>query len=106
MPKKNTHFFTSFKMQLKRRYLMLLKQDVIQQNLQRRRGECLGCGACCQASFDCPFLFEKEGKKLCKIHESKPEVCKTYPFSEEDMFPHTKEKCGYFFVEADEPEES
>ncbi len=94
---------TSFKMQVKRRYLMLLKQETVEDGLKRRRGECLGCGACCQSSFPCPFLFKSEdGRLLCKIHETKPDVCKTYPFNEEDVFPHTKGKCGYYFVEEDE----
>ena len=37
---------TSFKMQLKRRYFMLLKKEVVESGLKRRRGECLGCGTC------------------------------------------------------------
>jgi Fe-S-cluster containining protein len=96
---------TSFKMQLKRRYLMLLKKDVVEKGLKRRRGECLGCGACFQSSFPCPFLYEKDGKLLCRIHENKPDVCKTYPFNEEDVFPHTRATCGYYFVDEDDEEE-
>lgn len=95
---------TSFKMQVKRRYLMLLKKDVVENGLKRRRGECLGCGACCQSSFPCPFLFEKDGKLLCKIHETKPDVCKTYPFNEQDVFPHTQATCGYYFISEEEAE--
>ncbi|MFZ2957833.1 MAG: YkgJ family cysteine cluster protein [Candidatus Ozemobacteraceae bacterium] len=91
-------FVTSLKMQLKRRYLMLLKKEAVEDGLRRRRGECHGCGECCKASFPCPFLFELNGQWLCQIHETKPEVCKTYPFNEQDMFPHAKGKCGYFFV--------
>ncbi len=91
-------FLTSFKMQIKRRYLMLLQKDLVDHGLKRRRGECLGCGECCKASFPCPFLFEHDGKLLCKIHTTKPEVCKTYPFNEHDVFPHTAGKCGYYFV--------
>ena len=93
---------TSFKMQVKRRYLMLLKKEEVNEGLKRRRGECLGCGKCCQSSFPCPFLFEKDGMLLCKIHENKPDVCKTYPFNESDVFPHTKDTCGYFFESDDE----
>jgi hypothetical protein len=89
-------------MQVKRRYLMLLKKDVVESGLKRRRGECNGCGACCQSSFPCPFLYEKDGKFLCKIHKTKPDVCKTYPFNEADVFPHTKATCGYYFVDEDE----
>ena len=95
---------TSFKMQVKRRYLMLLKKEAVEEGLKRRRGECLGCGACCQSSFPCPFLYEKDGMLLCKIHETKPDVCKIYPFNEEDVFPHTKDKCGYYFVKEGEEE--
>ena len=94
-------FITSFTMQIKRRYLMLMKKETIESGLKRRRGECLGCGDCCKASFPCPFLFERDSQWLCKIHETKPEVCKTYPFNEQDMFPHTK-RCGYYFVDQQE----
>ncbi|MBF0547926.1 MAG: YkgJ family cysteine cluster protein [Candidatus Riflebacteria bacterium] len=97
-------FFSSLKMQVKRRYLMLWKRETIEKEISKRRGECLGCGECCKASFSCPFLFEYQGKLLCKIHETKPEVCKTYPFSKEDMFPHAKEKCGYYFVKNNDRE--
>ncbi|MBF0406012.1 MAG: YkgJ family cysteine cluster protein [Candidatus Riflebacteria bacterium] len=90
-------FVHSLKMQVKRRYLMLWKRETVEDGLAERQGECLGCGECCKASFVCPFLFEYRGKLLCKIHETKPEVCKTYPFCEEDMFPHAKAKCGYSF---------
>ena len=92
---------TSFKMQVKRRYLMLLKKEVVENGLKRRRGECLSCGACCKSSFPCPFLFEQDGRLLCKIHDNKPDVCKTYPFNEDDIFPHTRESCGYYFVDED-----
>jgi len=95
-------FVDSFKNQVKRRYLMLLKKEVVEKGIKKRRGECLGCGECCKASFPCPFLYEKDGKFLCKIHETKPEVCKTYPFNEADFFPHAREKCGYYFVDEDE----
>jgi len=81
---------------------MLLKKETVADGLKRRRGECLGCGECCKASFSCPFLFLSGDKWLCKIHETKPEVCKTYPFNEHDVFPHTKERCGYYFVKEDE----
>ena len=83
---------------------MLLKKEAVEEGLKRRRGECLGCGACCQSSFPCPFLYEKDGMLLCKIHETKPDVCKIYPFNEEDVFPHTKDKCGYYFVKEGEEE--
>jgi len=95
-------FFTSFSMQVRRRYLMLLKKETVTDGLRRRRGECKSCGECCKASFPCPFLFARDGMLLCKIHETKPEVCKTYPFDESDMFPHTKTRCGYYFVKDDD----
>jgi Fe-S-cluster containining protein len=95
-------FIASFKIQLKRRYLMLLKKEEVENSLRRRRGECLSCGLCCKASFPCPFLFQQGERWLCKIHETKPEVCKTYPFSPEDRFPHTEGSCGYYFVDDDE----
>lgn len=98
-------FITSFKMQLKRRYLMLLKKETVASGLARRRGECLGCGECCKASFDCPFLYRQGDRLLCRIHETKPEVCKTYPFNEQDVFPHTIGKCGYYFVDSEEEDE-
>ncbi len=102
LKQKYKKFIVSFKNQLKRRYMMLLKKERVEDGIKRRRGECVGCGECCKASFSCPFLFEKEGRLLCKIHETKPTVCQTYPFNEEDVFPHTIGKCGYYFIEESE----
>ena len=97
-------FIASFKIQLKRRYIMLFKKELVRAGIQTRRGECLGCGECCKSSFLCPFLFEQGGRLLCRIHESKSEVCKTYPFSKDDVFPHTEGKCGYYFVDENDGE--
>jgi hypothetical protein len=105
MKKAYKKVITSFKMQIKRRYLLLLKKDFVESGLKRRRGECKGCGACCRSSFPCPFLYEKDGKSLCSIHETKPDVCKIYPFTEADVVPHTAGKCGYYFVDEDGAED-
>lgn len=104
MKKLYKKFLTSLKMQIKRRYEILLEKQKVEEMLKRRRGECLGCGECCKASFNCPFLYKSGDKLLCRIHHTKPEVCKIYPYSENDMFPHTIGKCGYYFVDSDNTE--
>ncbi|HNV70215.1 MAG TPA: YkgJ family cysteine cluster protein [Candidatus Ozemobacteraceae bacterium] len=97
-------FIASFKIQLKRRYMMLFKKEEVAETLKLRRGECLSCGECCRSSFPCPFLFERDGLELCRIHADKPEPCRLYPFSPEDVFPHTEGKCGYYFITPEEAE--
>ena len=32
----------------------------------------------------CPFLGKKKGKYYCKIYNSRPKVCRKYPFVEKD----------------------
>lgn len=89
---------SSLKSQVKRRFLYYFKRENAKETLKNRKGECLGCGKCCQAFVPCPMLFRVGGRNLCKIHQHKPYVCHLYPVSEEDFFPHLKHVCGYWFV--------
>ena len=46
--------------------------------------------------YKCSQLIETEdGKFICKMHENKPEICKRYPESTNDLKPG----CGYFFFD-------
>ncbi|MEZ7892515.1 MAG: hypothetical protein QMC67_12280 [Candidatus Wallbacteria bacterium] len=89
----------SIKSQVKRRFLYYFARQKAQELIKQRRGECLGCGKCCQAVMPCPMLFKVGSKLLCKIHQHKPYACHMYPVSYADMFPHLKDTCGYWFVE-------
>ncbi len=47
---------------------------------------------------DCIFLFEKSGRKLCKIYQSRPSQCKLFPFwnlviTSEENFISTSHSC-------------
>jgi len=89
---------SSLKAQIKRRFYYYFSSDRVKQDLQHRRGECLGCGKCCQAVAPCPMLFKVGEKLLCKIHQHKPFVCQLYPVNNQDFFKHLKTTCGYWFV--------
>jgi len=87
--------------QVRRRFIYYTNRDYIYESLKRRRGECIGCGACCRTTWKCPFLYTENGQYRCKIHTKKPELCSLYPFDEKDMFKHAK-KCGFYFVKNEE----
>lgn len=93
----------AFRNQLRRRMIYHFDKRRITEGLRLRRGQCNSCGKCCEAVLPCPFVFKKDGKSLCRIHQHKPVMCELYPFEESDFFKHLKDSCGYWFV--DEAEE-
>lgn len=93
----------AFKNQLRRRLIYKTDKRRITEGLSHRRGECNSCGRCCKAVLQCPFVFERDGKTLCRIHQHKPVMCELYPFEQNDFFKHLEAGCGYYFV--DEAEE-
>lgn len=89
----------AFKNQLRRRLIYTTDKRRITEGLAHRRGSCVSCGRCCRAVFKCPFVYERDGKSLCRIHEHKPVMCELYPFAADDFFKHLKDGCGYHFVD-------
>jgi Fe-S-cluster containining protein len=93
------------KSQIKRRFVYYFSHKKVREDIKKRRGECLGCGKCCQVVVPCPMLYKIGGKVLCKIHQHKPYECHIYPVNNKDFFKHLKPTCGYWFVGEDEEKE-
>lgn len=70
-----------------------------------RKGQCNRCGQCCigktysEPRIDCPNLEFKEGKAFCKIYEDRPESCRDFPTSAEELtgFSIPIKNCGFYF---------
>ena len=83
-----------------------------------RVGECSQCGACCDNfralcnaqemtrmgvpfvmgdHFPCYKSHTEEGKSICEIYETRPRMCRDFPWCEENLidFP----ECAFTFVE-------
>lgn len=75
---------------IRKRYLMIFKQNVIQYELSLRRGECKRCGKCCR---DCPCLVEKG----CRIHAERGGLsCVWFPLKNNKQWCKDND-CGYWF---------
>lgn len=83
-----------------------VRRSYVEDQLKRRKGECIRCGACCKLLFKCPMLVtHKNGSTSCRIHDRKPENCRIFPVDSKCI----KERnhllpslpCGYYF-DADE----
>ena len=94
-------FFILIRGKLRRIYLCFLHMDYVQESHAQRHGQCRRCGRCCFMVFRCPFYHLEEGVPACRIHETKPRVCRLFPIDERDlrdrdlMAPDIP--CGYVF---------
>ena len=86
---------------IRRFYLGHFRKSYVKLQLEKRKGECARCGACCKLIFNCPFLIENpDGTFKCKIYGKRPINCRIFPIDEKDL----KERnlisnlpCGYYF---------
>jgi len=63
---------------------------------ERRRDQCINCGACCKLPNACPFIKPGEdGKEFCAIYPIRPLNCRKYPRTESELV--TRDTCGYRF---------
>lgn len=63
---------------------------------KKRRGKCVGCGACCKLPNTCPFLkYKPDGKSHCAIYAIRPLNCRKYPRTESEFI--TADTCGFKF---------
>jgi Fe-S-cluster containining protein len=64
----------------------------------RRRGECIHCGACCKLPNVCPFLKTNgAGHGYCGIYPLRPLNCRKYPRTAAEHI--TTDTCGFHFEE-------
>ena len=78
----------------------------VENNLDRRLGQCRRCGACCRMGFRCRYLkYDEEGKGLCEIYDKKRIAsCRNFPMSEKDLAQRDRicsQPCGFSFADTD-----
>lgn len=74
----------------RRRYLWYLKKGHVLAWKEKREGECARCGRCCRG---CPAF--DAAKKRCKIYKVRPDVCKHFPLTPDDI--KKIDTCGFRF---------
>ena len=86
---------------LRRLYLTTFRPRKVERMLERRRGECIRCGACCKLVFTCPHL-EESSLPTCLVHGRRHRSCSHFPLDERDLFDRDRvspeTKCGYRFL--------
>lgn len=90
---------------VRRAVLIALRKKRVIEKLDRRRGACTRCGACCKILFKCPAYDDADGVPKCLIYKDRPGVCGLFPLDEKDLrdrdFVMPDKKCGFFF--SDDP---
>jgi hypothetical protein len=101
--------FTSMGLgKLRRAFLIAFRKKRVVEKLDRRRGACSRCGACCKIMFKCPAYDETDGDPKCLIYNDRPGVCSLFPLDEKDLrdrnvvMPGTK--CGFYFEDGPKSE--
>lgn len=95
---------------VRRAFLIAFRKKRVVAKLDRRRGACTRCGACCKIMFKCPAYDDSDGNPKCMIYNDRPGVCSLFPLDEKDLrdrnivMPGTK--CGFYFDDAPLPEGS
>lgn len=95
---------------IRRAFLIAFRKQRVVEKLDRRRGACSRCGACCKIMFQCPAYDDSDGNPKCLIYNDRPGVCSLFPLDEKDLrerdivMPGTK--CGFYFEDTPKPEGS
>ena len=89
---------------IRRGFLIAFRKKRVLEKLDRRRGACHRCGACCKIVFRCPAYDDSNGEPRCLIYNDRPGVCGLFPLDEKDLRERDvvmpDKKCGYFFEDA------
>ncbi len=91
--------------------LAALMPGAVKRHVERRRGECTRCGACCKLVYKCPALFyQEDGTAGCRYHQVRPMNCRVFPIDERDLADRDmvmpEQPCGYSFLDASELEQT
>lgn len=92
---------------IRRAFLIAFRKGRVVEKLDRRRGACSRCGACCKIMFRCPAYDDSDGNPKCLIYNDRPGVCSLFPLDEKDLrernivMPGTK--CGFYFDDGPKP---
>ena len=93
---------------VRRAFLIQFRKKRVEEKLDRRRGACTRCGACCKIMFKCPAYDDTDGNPKCLIYNDRPGVCSLFPLDEKDLrernvvMPGTK--CGFYFEDGPRPD--
>jgi hypothetical protein len=86
---------------LRRSFLIAFRKGRVQEKLERRRGACSRCGACCKLLFNCPAYDDSDGDPKCLVYNDRPGVCGLFPLDEKDLkerdFVSPDRACGFRF---------
>src|SRR3954468_8424941 len=89
---------------LRRTFLVTFRKGRVVEKLDRRRGACSRCGACCKIMFKCPAYDDSDGNPKCLIYNDRPGVCSLFPLDEKDLRDRdivmSGKKCGFYFDDA------
>jgi hypothetical protein len=89
---------------IRRAFLIGFRKKRVLEKLDRRRGGCSRCGACCKIVFRCPAYDDADGDPKCLIYNDRPGVCGLFPLDEKDLAERDivmpEKKCGYYFEDA------
>ena len=93
---------------VRRAFLIAFRKKRVEEKLDRRRGACSRCGACCKIMFKCPAYDDADGNPKCLIYNDRPGVCSLFPLDEKDLrerdFVMPGTKCGFYFDDGPKPE--
>src|SRR5688572_2143004 len=86
---------------IRRALLVNLRHKRVEEKLERRRGACSRCGACCKLLFNCPAYDDSDGSPKCLVYNDRPGVCGLFPMDEKDLRERDiimpDKKCGFWF---------
>ena len=91
---------SEIKGRLRRMHLMILRREHVKKSVSLRKGECNQCGECCKFVFECPMLQKKKGKYTCRIYKVRPDICRLFPLTHEDIR-HLSHECDFFWHKCD-----
>ena len=89
---------------IRRALLVNFRRTRVVEKLERRRGACSRCGACCKLLFNCPAYDDSDGSPKCLVYNDRPGVCGLFPLDEKDLRERDiispDKKCGFWFEDA------
>jgi len=93
---------------LRRAFLIAFRRERVIEKLDRRRGACTRCGACCKILFQCPAYDDADGNPKCLIYNDRPGVCSLFPLDEKDLRDRdivmSGRRCGFYFEDGPRPD--
>jgi hypothetical protein len=93
---------------LRRAFLVSFRRGRVIEKLDRRRGACTRCGACCKILFQCPAYDDADGNPKCLIYNDRPGVCSLFPLDEKDLRDRdivmSGRRCGFYFEDGPRPD--